>query len=357
MSILNSRGLLLALALVAAPTVHAQVVQCNQGTGTPIGGTIIAIDLDTGNVVFPTATVNCGQAVPALTASITQPGPGTSVVAGSSIAFQWTIGNFNAGTDSCSMSTQPNLPGTTWSLQTVTPSSPTQPFAVTIPASANPGNYNFRLICNRNGSVAASTQVTLQVQEAPTCAGGNPPLAGLNVVAQTWEQYYSGKPFGEPGPRGHEFPLGSSVTFVPPNPIPTSTVVDVLSLQITVPAVGSPWTYGFITQNPDNGQPMMFFSKCPADVTWSIGRQGCAQTGSLQWKVPGAVPQSPRCVLQPGEQYYMNVAFINREAAHHPTAPSVVDICGAPGQVNSYNAVCKFWSQHLALSGEEPVTE
>lgn len=349
MSTMTFRGLLLALALVAAPSAHAQFVQCTEGTGTPISGSVIAIDLASGNVVFPTATVSCGQAsVPALSVAITQPGNGASVFIGSSINFQWTIGNFNPATDSCSMSTQPNLAGTSWSLGSVTPSSPAQPFSVSIPAGTTPGNYSFRLQCNRNGTQAASSEVTLNLQAAPQCAGGAPPLPGLNVVQRNWDQLFS-TPFGDPGSRlpYPGFPLTSQVT-------QTSTLIDVLALQIVAPQpqVGVN-TFGQLNQNLDNGQPFMFFSKCPGDVSWSQSRQGCSRQGiDINWRLTGFHPTSGRCALDPGETYYFNVAFIQGVQAQNTGV--ITDICSISG--GTYTLNCYWWGGPQ-LAGQEPVTE
>jgi hypothetical protein len=338
------RGALLLAAIAAAPSAFAQAVQCTEGTGTSIAGTVVAIDLASGNVVFPTATVSCGQAQPALSATITSPATGTSVFVGSSINFQWTIGNFVPGTDSCSMVTEPNLPGTSWNLASVTPSSPAQPYSVSIPAGAAPGAYAFKLLCNRNGALAASSEVSLNVQLAPTCQDGNPPLAGFELLApRVWDTPISaggwGAPFGPGSPGTLQIPLITR---------PTGQV-QVVSWLLTTPPVLDGYTFGRIAGNPDNGSPFLFFSKCPADVSWSASRVGCSKQGqNLLWKYAGFNPQTDRCVLQPGETYYYNVAFIDGNIAQ--TTGQVVDVCGL-------GSTCEYRASHAALSDEPAPTE
>lgn len=346
---------LLLLAVLFAPSLQAQVVQCTGGTGTSIAGSVIAVDVVSGNLIFPTATVNCGQAVPALGVQINSPGNGASVFIGSSIGFQWSISNFNSQTDSCFMDVQPALPGTNWNLTTVTPSSPVQPYQATIPTGATPGQYSFRLLCNRDGALAATSEVTLNVQPAPTCSDGQPPLPGMNVVLRNWTDPAVlplggfGVEFGPPGPRV-PFPGYSLINEVQ-NGVVTSA--QVLSLALTAPPAGSLYDRGLIGQNPGSGEPFVFFSKCPGDVSWSKTRDGCAGSYNISWKLPN-VPNFGRCLLQPGETYYLNVSFINRNAAQNQGV--LQDLCNVQGG-STYSAVCNWWAEHNALSNIVDPTE
>jgi hypothetical protein len=204
------------------------------------------------------------------------------------------------------------------------------------------------LQCTRNGSLAASANVTLNVQAAPQCADGNPPLPGLNVVQRSWDQLFS-TPFGVQGSRlpYPGFPLTSQVT-------QSSTLIDVLALQIVAPSpITGVNTFGQLNQNLDDGQPFMFFSKCPGDVTWSQSRTGCFRQGiDINWRLTGYHPTSGRCALDPGETYYFNLAFIQGSTAQ--STGVITDVCNLSG--GTYTTNCYWWGGPQ-LAGSEPVVE
>jgi hypothetical protein len=160
-----------------------------------------------------------------------------------------------------------------------------------------------------------------------------PPPAGVVNVVRPWGDLFP-SPFGVAGPRlpYPGYPLWSQVT-------PEWSLVDVLSLRIVAPQpIPGVNTFGQINQNLDNGQPFMFFSQCPGDVTWSAVQAGCSRQGiDLNWRLAGYHPTSGRCELEPGLTYYFNIGFIDGALAQ--SAGLTVDRCG----MGFGNHTCYWW--------------
>ena len=84
-------------------------------------------------------------------------------------------------------------------------------------------------------------------------------------------------------------------------------------------------------------------------MSWSTSRIGCGIQGqNLTWKFAGFNTQTDRCVLQPGETYYYNVAFIDKVVAQ--TTGVVLDTCGLGN-------TCEYRASHAALSNTPEPTE
>jgi hypothetical protein len=169
-----------------------------------------------------------------------------------------------------------------------------------------------------------------------------PPQAGLVVVVRNWGDLFP-SPFGVAGPR---LPYPGYLLW---SQVGQTTLVDVLSLRIVAPQpIPGVNTYGQINQNLDNGQPFMFLSECPGDVTWSAVKTGCSRQGiDLNWRLAGFHEASGRCALEPGLTYYFNIGFLDGAVAQ--VQGMTLDRCG----IGAGNHTCYWWGgPQLAGAGE-----
>jgi hypothetical protein len=156
---------------------------------------------------------------------------------------------------------------------------------------------------NINGTLDAGAFVLIM----PSVGAPAPPWSGwtdspgrLNPVLMDFQTIW-GSPYLQVGPRV-EIPIQKSVTL-------QESVFDVACIRCVAPPADAPQTFGSFNHNLDNGSCFMWWSTRPADLLEFDSVPGWAAADQIGWQL-NTVPGNDRFRMEPGQEYYLNIAFI-----------------------------------------------
>jgi hypothetical protein len=256
----------------------------------------VAINPIDGAVALKTATGG-----PVLSVSVSAP---ATASVNQAISVSWSNAGFT-GTVICTASSVPTVSG--WN--GVVSSSPV---LVTMPA--NTGNVSLSLSCaGSNGTQVGGTNVT--VGATPTC----PPFPSYNNVQYNVETISFNSAFAANFPaynNQYSFPLG-----------PGFGTAQGQAIEFIAPAVTEAdglFQMALTTGGGGSGVPITSISKCAGQ--WGTNLNDVGGNGRTCFKLSGEdgpewtvnnnlVFSGARCLLVPGERYYLNIAFDNCTAS------------------------------------------
>jgi hypothetical protein len=285
--------LLVVVGAVIVGTGSAQTWTLN---GTTQGQNLISSSSESAVAINPidgVVAVKTASGGPVLTVNVNTTSTAT---VNQVISVNWSNSGFT-GTVTCTASSVPTVSG--WN--GVVSSSPVQ---VTMPANA--GNVSLSLSCTgTNGTQSSGTNVT--VSGGGTC----PPFPSYNNVQYNVQTISFSSAFATSFP-GYNFQYasafgtaqGQAIEFIAP------TVTDADGL----------FQMALTTGGGGSGVPITSISKCAGqwgDSLNNVGGNGrtCFKLSGEdgpEWTVQNNLPfSSTRCLLVPGERYYINIAFDN----------------------------------------------
>lgn len=298
-------------------------VICGNGTSQTAGVYFDSL----GRLVFSEPNV-CGSTVigvgmpDPLNLIINSPGasnPPIDVSNGSQqLSFEGNVGgSFDPDYDSCALSVNP-LPSAGWSNSAplTVGGAGAVSRSITFDQGIAAGQYDLSLNCSRiiNQQQVIVPSATRAVQVVSgTGGGGNvcadqvlPPQFSPLTIAEFNSGY--GVPFGQNfGQTG--FPMSNVVSGG------VLQAAQVRSWRFTAPASGSGQL--FVDASSGNGGWTLSISKgCPALFSPSEGVPAictfASTNGALGWRASNTPTTDNRCVLDPGETYYMNAVYLKR---------------------------------------------